>query len=120
MSKSTARPSITSLPVAPAVDRHARERKYVILMVVRTACFIGMLIVPGWWKLLLGVFAIFLPYIAVMIANVSVQAAQGRTAAPLVPGDRLLETPRPARSLETAAPRARDEDAKRCSGWSPR
>lgn len=47
----------------------SREKRYAITMGIRTACFLGMIFVPGpfRWVLLAG--AVFLPYIAVILAN---------------------------------------------------
>lgn len=62
--------SITSLPTAPDDDRHARMVRYAVLMGIRMVCFGLAIFVPGWWKLLPIALAVFLPYFAVVIANV--------------------------------------------------
>ena len=64
-------PSVTTLPVAPGDDRRSRMIKYTVAMVIRVICIVLMLFVQGWWLLLLAAGAIFLPYFAVIIANVS-------------------------------------------------
>jgi hypothetical protein len=50
-------------------DVQGRTRRYLISMAVRTACFIGAVVADGWirWVLMAG--AVFLPYIAVVVAN---------------------------------------------------
>ena len=65
-------PSATSLPRAPRDDTSARFRNYVILMAVRVTCFVLMVLITpyGWYTWILALGAVFLPYIAVMIANV--------------------------------------------------
>lgn len=52
-----------------------RERNYLLSMVVRTACFIGFVVVdhPIRWVFLAG--AVFLPYIAVVIGNAAIRQA---------------------------------------------
>ena len=44
---------------------------YFYLMLVRVAALGVFFVVPGWWKLIPAFFAIFIPYFAVVIANVS-------------------------------------------------
>ncbi|WP_084541183.1 DUF3099 domain-containing protein [Nocardioides alkalitolerans] len=65
---------ITSAGEAPEEELDHRQRRYIIAMTVRTLCFLGAVAVgPGWlrWVLLSG--AVFLPYIAVVIANTTSQ-----------------------------------------------
>ncbi len=65
-------PSITTLPRSPEDDRHARMVRYLITMGIRLVCIALCLVVQGWWLLLCAAGAIFLPYIAVILANVVV------------------------------------------------
>ena len=44
---------------------------YLYLMLVRVACLGIFFVVPDWWKLLPAFFAVFIPYFAVVIANVA-------------------------------------------------
>lgn len=65
---------ITTAQEAPEEDLDHRQRRYIIAMTVRTLCFLGAVAVgPGWfrWVLLSG--AVFLPYIAVVVANATSQ-----------------------------------------------
>jgi hypothetical protein len=62
--------SITSLPQAPDVQRRRRMIKYSVAMGIRVLCLISILFVHGWWVLIPAAGAIFLPYFAVVIANV--------------------------------------------------
>ncbi|MDN5893110.1 MAG: DUF3099 domain-containing protein [Nocardioides sp.] len=48
----------------------ARERRYLISMGIRVLCFVGAVVVgPGWFRWILIAGAVFLPYIAVVMAN---------------------------------------------------
>lgn len=73
----------------------ARQRRYAIAMAIRTVCFIAAVAVgPGWvrWALVAG--AVFLPFLAVVIANAENQKNDG-FALPLSPGARELEGSEP-------------------------
>jgi hypothetical protein len=60
---------ITSAPKALSADQSARQKRYFLSMMIRTACFILTVILPSpyRWIALLG--AVALPYFAVVIAN---------------------------------------------------
>ena len=60
---------ITSLPRSPENDQRARMIKYSVMMTVRVVCIGLCIVVPGWWRLLFAVGAVFLPYVAVVLAN---------------------------------------------------
>lgn len=67
-----ARPiAITALPVSPSDDQRRRFITYTVTMAIRVACIIACLFATGWWQLLLLAGAVVLPYIAVVLANVS-------------------------------------------------
>ena len=71
---------ITGVQVPLSEDQRARTRRYLISMAVRTICFVGAIIATiGWlrWALVAG--AVFLPYIAVVMANAG--RGRSRTAA---------------------------------------
>lgn len=61
--------SITSLPESPADDRRRRMIQYSIAMTIRVVCVLLLLVVQGWWLLVVGIGAVVLPYIAVVLAN---------------------------------------------------
>ncbi|PJJ63202.1 DUF3099 domain-containing protein [Compostimonas suwonensis] len=63
-------PSITSLPQSPDAERRARMIKYTVAMSIRVVCVLLLLVVRGWWLVVVAAGAIFLPYFAVVIANV--------------------------------------------------
>lgn len=61
---------ITTAQVSAGEELHSRELRYLVSMGVRTVCFLGAVMVgPGLlrWVLLAG--AVFLPYVAVVMAN---------------------------------------------------
>ena len=61
--------AITSASTGLSFDQAGRKRRYLISMSLRTICFVGAVFTSGnlRWALIFG--AIFLPYIAVVIAN---------------------------------------------------
>lgn len=61
--------SATDLPVSPEDDRRRRMIQYSIMMGIRMACFVLVIVLPGWWKLLAVPGAVFLPFFAVVLAN---------------------------------------------------
>ena len=76
------RPSITNLPLSPDEERKRRMIKYSVAMGVRILCLIVAIIV-GWpWGAIPLVGAVFLPYIAVVIANVGAEPHQGEAQRP--------------------------------------
>lgn len=87
-------PSVTSLPRAPQDDDRARVRTYTITMGIRMACFVLMVLVTpyGWYTWVFAAGAIFLPYIAVVVAN----AGRDSTAATAEIPARALEAPEAA------------------------
>jgi type III secretory pathway component EscV len=63
---------ITTAAPSKAEEIAARQRRYLFSMAIRTACFIAAVAVgPGWPRWVLIVLAIILPYVAVVMANVS-------------------------------------------------
>ncbi|EIC08831.1 hypothetical protein OR221_1179 [Microbacterium laevaniformans OR221] len=81
--KSSRPQSATSLPRAPRDDASARMTKYFTMMVIRVICFVLMVAVTpyDWYTWLFGAGAMFLPYFAVVIANVASGSAE-RAVAP--------------------------------------
>ena len=70
--------SISSAKYAHSDEIPGRMKKYLISMVIRTACFIGAIFTDGIirWVLIAG--SLILPYIAVVVAN----AGQEQSFAP--------------------------------------
>lgn len=69
--------SVTSLPVAPEVERRTRMIKYSVAMGLRVVCIGLCFVTPGWWLLLPASGAVLLPYFAVMVANQVVKTPSG-------------------------------------------
>lgn len=65
-------------------DLDQRQRRYLLAMGFRVACFIGMIFVPGWPRWALFGAAVVLPYIAVLVAN---QANERRLPASVEHGE---------------------------------
>lgn len=61
--------TITNLPRSPEADRRARMIKYLVTMCIRLVCIGLCLVVQGWWLILCAAGAVFLPYVAVILAN---------------------------------------------------
>lgn len=76
--------SITSLPRSPEEDRRARMLKYSITMGIRLLCIVTCFFVPGYWIIIPAIGAIFLPYVAVVLANMT-----NSRAAPVLRPDQL-------------------------------
>lgn len=66
--------SITDAAAAHSEDMHQRMVKYAVAMGIRLVCLILIFVVDGWFKLLMAAGAVFLPWIAVVIANGSDKA----------------------------------------------
>ena len=60
---------ITDARSGASKEMSSRVRRYTYTMAFRTACFISMIFVPGVFRWILFACAVFLPLIAVMIAN---------------------------------------------------
>ncbi len=61
---------ITTAPASRNDDIARRQRRYVMSMALRTACFIAAILVgPGWLRWVLVAAAVLLPYVAVVMAN---------------------------------------------------
>jgi hypothetical protein len=62
---------ITSAQHGHSVSLASREKRYALSMGIRTACFVAALFVMDhWYVWIFLALAIFLPYIAVILANV--------------------------------------------------
>lgn len=61
--------SITDARLSASEDLDRRQRRYLWTMLFRVICFILMIVVPGWWRLVALLGAVFLPAAAVLLAN---------------------------------------------------
>lgn len=93
--------SITDAAEAHSADMHKRMVKYALAMGIRMVCLILVFVVDGWFKLLPVAGAVFLPWIAVVIANGS-DLAEGHS-------DLLLDSA-PLAELEPAPEPAMGEE----------
>lgn len=99
--------SITDAAAAHSDEMRQRMIKYAIAMGIRMICLILIFVVDGWFKLIPVLGAVFLPWVAVVIANGSDKAE--------IHSDSLLDyAPRaeldaPA-TAETAGTAAADDD----------
>ncbi|MCF3141238.1 DUF3099 domain-containing protein [Paenarthrobacter sp. AR 02] len=66
--------SITDAAAAHSEDMRQRMAKYAIAMGIRMVCIILIFVVDGWFKIIAIAGAVFLPWIAVVIANGSDKA----------------------------------------------
>ncbi|QPE05754.1 DUF3099 domain-containing protein [Microbacterium schleiferi] len=93
----------TSLPRAPKEDAGKRSTTYLIMMGIRLVCFALVLFVTpySWYTWVFAAMAIFLPYLAVVIANVSADMTAPTALGP----ERMIEAPAPSPApTATAAP----------------
>jgi Protein of unknown function (DUF3099) len=63
----------------------SRVRRYTYTMAFRTACFIAMIFVPGVFRWILFACAVFLPLVAVILANQANRRSASRWAAAAIP-----------------------------------
>jgi hypothetical protein len=68
---------ITDAKSATSQEMSGRIRRYTITMAFRMACFVAMVFVSGWLRWALLVFAVVLPYVAVVLANQADQRSRG-------------------------------------------
>jgi len=61
--------TITSLPASPDDERRHRMREYALMQGIRFLCVVSFFWVRGWWLVVPVIGAIFLPYVAVVVAN---------------------------------------------------
>jgi hypothetical protein len=69
--------SITRVRTSLREDVAGRQRRYFISMMIRTLCFILMVIFPSPWRWIFLAGALFLPYISVVIANAGREPTAG-------------------------------------------
>jgi hypothetical protein len=94
--------SITDAAAAHSDDMRERMIKYAVAMGIRLVCLILIFVVDGWFKIIAVAGAVFLPWIAVVIANGSDKAE--------VHSDSLLDYA-PAVELEASPAEAGDPPA---------
>lgn len=60
---------ITTAQTGLTEDQRSRTTRYLVSMGIRTACFLGAVFTPSPWRWILLAGAVFLPYVAVVMAN---------------------------------------------------
>ena len=79
--------ALTELPPSPQQEQRSRMLRYAITMGIRVVCLGLCLVTPGWWILVPAAGAVFLPYVAVVMANAVRPRAPGGTRPVLPRGD---------------------------------
>lgn len=74
--------SLTELPLSPEQEQRTRMRRYALMMGIRVLCILACLITPGWWLLAPALGAVFLPYVAVVVANAATRGSGRRVERP--------------------------------------
>jgi hypothetical protein len=70
--------AITTLPPSPDDERRGRMRRYALTTLIRLVCILIAFVLPlGWWTILPIVGAVFLPFFAVVVANVGHEGVGG-------------------------------------------
>ena len=62
--------SVTSAPVSARDERAGRTRRYLVMMGIRTLCFVAAFVTDGWVRWTCVALAVLLPYVAVVLANI--------------------------------------------------
>jgi hypothetical protein len=78
--KKPAAQSITDATVGLTSDQSARQLRYFISMMIRTACFILTVVLPSPYRWIALAGALTLPYIAVIAANAGRETIKKETS----------------------------------------
>jgi hypothetical protein len=97
--------NITDVQESHTDEMRRRMVKYTIAMSIRLACLLLFFFIPGWQRWLFVAGAVFLPWIAVIIAN------GGSDKNRIKPSDALLDQV-PLAELPAAAPAAGPDQAE--------
>lgn len=84
--------TITDASSGASKEIATRQRRYAITMAFRTACFLAMIFVPGALRWVLFACAVFLPYVAVLLANQARRPDKGTHAGSGEPSDATAVT----------------------------
>lgn len=68
--------NITDARVSTREEQEFRVKFYLVSMLIRTLCFVGAIVAGGVLRWVLVAGAIFLPYVAVVVANASREKLQ--------------------------------------------
>ncbi|NAZ84262.1 DUF3099 domain-containing protein [Kineococcus sp. R8] len=101
---------MTTAPTSQTADIGIRYRKYVIQMVIRTVCFLLFVLIDHWVRWFFVAGAVFLPYVAVVLANAGRESKGPPPEALSVPDAPVRELPAlEARITEVYTPGPRPE-----------
>ncbi|WP_286217897.1 DUF3099 domain-containing protein [Paraoerskovia sediminicola] len=92
--------SVTTAPEPLADDQARRFKVYTIQMSIRALCFLGCVLIDHWSRWVLAVFAVFLPYVAVLLVN----AGRDHRTSDVMSVDRRALPPGAARGDGTEPP----------------
>lgn len=70
--------SVTTAPQSLREDSEQRIHRYLLTMAIRTTCFVLMVVFDGWLRWAFAAGAVFLPYVAVVLANARQPRVPGR------------------------------------------
>lgn len=96
---------ITTAPTSQTADIGIRYRKYVIQMVIRTACFLLFVLVHHWIRWFFVAGAVFLPYVAVVLANAGRESKGPPPEALTVPAEPVRQLPAIEATITDVRPR---------------
>jgi Protein of unknown function (DUF3099) len=94
---------ITDARTAHSDDLRHRQRRYLFSMLVRTLCFVAAVVVDSWLRWVFLAAALFLPYIAVVMAN-AVSRRPPRRADTLSPDARGSLEAAPSQNVDHPKP----------------
>ncbi|MFI7589024.1 DUF3099 domain-containing protein [Spongisporangium articulatum] len=98
--------SITTARPARSEDQGARIKRYLIAMAIRTVCVVLAVVVPGPARWVFATGAVFLPYVAVVMANAVGSGRRNNvqvTESPLIALPRDAESSAPDRTIRQSA-----------------
>jgi len=119
MSKRRERPgetviSVTSAQPGRSEDLDSRIIRYAAMMGLRVVCFVLAAFTPSPWRWLFVLGAVFLPYFAVVLANVAKTATQSGGTPYVAPGRPSLEaSPGPVIRAEEDSEPVRQTDTEK-------
>lgn len=86
--------SVTSAQPGRSEDLDSRIARYAWMMSIRIVCFVLAVVTPSPWRWMFMVAAVFLPYIAVVLANAH-RTTTVDSAAPFIAPERPAIEPHP-------------------------
>ena len=97
---------ITDARTSHSDDLHHRQVRYLLSMLVRTACFVAAVVIDSWLRWIFLAAALFLPYVAVVMAN-AVSRRPPERAETFSPDARGALQPGPSQNMDGSGPSGR-------------